>query len=114
MQGLTFPLLAAAGSVIGPARREVSSTAVLAAVHSVVGTEPRGQGARDHLPEVALARRVSLLAWARAGRARIEMARALGIGASSASDLVRLAPQPERVHALVDHVWETLQASKAV
>ncbi len=113
-KGLTFPLLAAAGSVLGPVRRELSSTAVLAAVHAVVGTEPRGRGARDHRPEVALARRVSLLAWARSGRARIEMARALGIGASSASDLVRLAPQPERVHALVDRVWDTLLASRAV
>ena len=71
-------------------------------------------GAGDHRPEVALARRVSLLAWARSGRARIEMARALGIGASSASDLVRLAPQPERVHTFVDRVWDRLQASKAV
>ncbi len=111
-RGLTFPLLATASSVIGPAMREVSSSAVLAAVRAMVGTDPRGRYARDHRPEVALARRVSLLAWARAGRPRVEMARALGIGASSASDLVRLAPQAKRVHVLVDRVWEMMQASK--
>jgi len=37
------------------------------------------------------------------------MARALGIGASSASDLVRLAPQPEGVHVLVDRAWNVVR-----
>jgi len=74
---LTFPLCAAVGSVVGPAMREVSSNAVLAVVGVVVRVDPRGEGARAHRPEVTLARRVSLLAWARAGRPRIEMARAL-------------------------------------
>ena len=92
--------------------QHISSTQVLQTVRSVTGVDPRGLRATDHRPAVTEARRAALFAWDHTGRPRVEMARALGISAPAATNLVRA--RPERVpRALVDQVVQHLLSSAA-
>jgi hypothetical protein len=107
IDGPRFAVLAPRGAPVDRRRIDVTAHAVLAAVYGLSGTDPRGKSARDHRPIVARSRRAALRVWELAGRPRIEMARALGIGASAACRLAHA--RPERTpHELVRRVREQL------
>ncbi len=106
--GPRFSIVVPVGAALGPARIEFDPLTVLAAVAEIVGIDARGCAARDHRPDVAVARRVALMTWQRAGRRRVEMARALGIGASAASELVHARPERTPPRELIDLVWARL------
>jgi hypothetical protein len=110
--GLRFPVVAPAGAMMTPERFETSSAAVIAAVSELLGIDPRGRSARDHRPAIAQARRLALLTWQRAGGRRVEMARALGIGASAASELVHQSLE-RAPHHLVEQVCHRIGHSGA-
>ncbi len=111
--GLTFPIVVPHFAVSGRSRLELRVETVLAVIRHVLGIDARGHGARDHRPPVTQARRVALAVWQRAGRPRIEMARALGIGASAASNLVHADPT-RTAYEMVDRVSEHIRVCEFV
>jgi hypothetical protein len=111
--GPCFPVVAVVGAMVTRKREDVTTAAVLAEIRQASGTDARGRSARDHRPSVTRARRAALRVWDLAGRHRIEMARALGIGASAASRLARANPVRAH-HELAQLVWHQLALREGV
>ncbi len=106
--GISFPVVVPQGTNWHPRRLSITASDVITVVSDVTGVDARGRSSRDRRPAVTHARRVALAAWLRTDQTRAQMARALGIAASSASDLVNR--QPGRVAStLIDEVMAELE-----
>lgn len=101
-----YSVIVPSGATVRPADQDVTPQDVLRILQVTRAADPTGRDGYDHRPEITVARRVALATWASLGRRRIEMARALGISASSASNLVNR--RPERIPS--EQVREVLAA----
>jgi hypothetical protein len=107
--GRCIPVLAPASATLSTVLANVSTEAVIAAVKSTVGIDPRGSRGRDLRPAISEARRLALVVWLRTGHSRVQMSRALGIGESTASDLLNRRPERARgPEGLAEHILKRL------
>lgn len=90
--GRDYPVLVPSGAALQPIVDGLRADEVLARVEGVVGLNARGRRATDRRRSITNARRIALTVWQWAGQPRIQMARALGISAGAASDLVNRRP----------------------